>query len=126
MATTVYRATKEDKLPYVRRSYKIVIDDYDASGGDTTIALDGTDFPLGKIAVFTIQSVTLDAADSTVQFQGSMDGSTWFDVGGLQTLAASATYSVSDTDTVWTEYQAVYTVNSVTAGTVRIKGQIKE
>ena len=93
---------------------------YDLSGGDTELT---TRNLLGFSRLsFELVTTSLDAADAVIQIQKTNNDSQYLDIVG-----ATLTFS-SGTNTNFIEvenaknarYKAVITVNSVTAGTIRI------
>lgn len=68
----------------------------------------------------------LNAADGTLQLQGSYDGSVWFSEGSLETLAAAAGNAKRKvTDNDYKQFRVSYSHGTVTAGTITLKYVMK-
>lgn len=68
----------------------------------------------------------LNAADATLQLQGSYDGTVWFNEGAVETLAASpgnAKRKVTDND--YKQFRVVYAHGTVSAGSITLKYVMK-
>lgn len=65
---------------------------------------------------------SLDAADATLQFEGSLDNTIWEPLGAATTLTvATDQQHYSLVDEPYKYFRLVYTHNSVTAGTLTVK-----
>jgi hypothetical protein len=65
----------------------------------------------------------LDSTDGTLQLEGSVDGSTWFNIGSaftLSTASGSQDFNIAQTTDTYQDIRCVYTHGSNTVGTITV------
>lgn len=101
----------------------ILLDEIDASQDVTSDEINVLNY---KSVYLAINWEDLDAADATIQIQGSLDNSFWFDEGAAITLAATPDSElVKMSDCGYKFVRVVYTANTNAAGTVTVKYLLK-